>query len=47
MITSCPALMPALTTPLARPALSGKARVTISDTGVIEATPLPIANTTP
>ena len=47
MITSCPALMPALATPLARPALPGKARLTISETGVIEATPLPTPKTTP
>ena len=47
IITSWPALMPDITTALAMPVRSGKARVTITPTGIIEAAPLPSAKTKP
>lgn len=47
IMTSWPTLIPDMTTALASPMRCGKLRVTITLTGMREAMPLPIANTTP
>ncbi len=41
--TSWPTLMPDMTAALAMPVRTGKARVTMTPTGIIEAAPLPSA----
>jgi hypothetical protein len=47
IMMSCPTHMPDSATELARPVRPGKARVTITPTGIVEAMPLPIPNTIP